>query len=466
MRIANRIGAFLLAVALAVLVLMIVAIRSDQATDDRLDIEAARIADTADTARNALSALKDAETGQRGFLITGKESYLAPYYDGLRAFDENAARLRRLTADDPELSAALSRVLALADLKRGEMAFGIEGLRSKGREAAAGQVSEDAGKIYMDEIRTRVDRILSAEEVARARNAAASARLKAYGRAKTLLGAAALFTLTLLGAVFLSIEIRYERRLAASLEASERKYRELAESLEQQVEARTRELKRLNAELGAFSYSVSHDLRAPLRSIDGFSQIFLEDYGASLDENGRQLMERIRLAAARMGGLIHSLLDLARVTRQDLKRVRVSISEIAASALRGLAAATPERRVRTIVAPAMEADADPQLIRIVLDNLISNAWKFTSKTPDAVIEVGRMFREGKIVFFVRDNGAGFDPALASRLFTPFQRLHPESEFEGTGIGLATVQRIIERHGGAVWAESRPGGGATFSFALS
>jgi signal transduction histidine kinase len=465
MRIANRIGAFLLAGALAVLVFLIVAVRSDQETDDRLDIDAARAAEITDASRSALSALKDAETGQRGFLITGKESYLAPYYDGLRAFDDTAARLKRLTASDPDLSAAVSRVIALAELKRREMAYTIDLLRSKGREAAAVRVSQDIGKLYMDEIRMRVDRILGVEEVARARTAAEAARLKSSTRWKSLMGAAALFVLTLLGAVFLSIEIRYERRLGASLEASEKKYRDLAASLEQQIETRTRELKQLNAELSAFSYSVSHDLRAPLRSIDGFSQIFLEDYGHSLDEGARRLIERIRLAAARMGGLIQSLLDLARVTRQDLKREKVSISEIATTALRNLVAASPERRVRTIVAPGMEADADPQLIRIVLDNLISNAWKFTSKTPEAVIEVGRMVRAGKTVFFVRDNGAGFDPALGSRLFTPFQRLHPESEFEGTGIGLVTVQRIVERHGGKVWAESLPGHGATFSFAL-
>jgi signal transduction histidine kinase len=160
------------------------------------------------------------------------------------------------------------------------------------------------------------------------------------------------------------------------------------------------------------------------------------------------------------------LLDLSRVTRQELKREKISITDIASSSLRGLAAASPERCVQTIIAPGMEADADPQLIRIVLDNLISNAWKFTSKTSGAVIEVGRMVEAGKVVFFVRDNGAGFDPTLANRLFTPFQRLHPESEFEGTGIGLATVQRIVERHGGRVWAESRRGHGATFFFALS
>jgi len=466
MRIANRIGAFLLAGALAVLVFLIAALHSDQQTDDRLDSEAARIAETADTARGALSALKDAETGQRGFLLTGKDAYLAPYNDGIRTFDEMSARLKQLTASDRELSAAVSRVMALADLKRREMSSTIELLRSKGQGVAAGRVSQDIGKLYMDEIRMRVDRILGMEDVARARNAAEAARLKAGTRSKALIGAAALFILTLLGAVFLSIEIRYERRLATSLEASEKKYRDLAENLEHQVDARTRELKRLNAELSAFSYSVSHDLRAPLRSIDGFSQIFLEDYGGALDEAGRRLIERIRSAATRMDGLIQSLLDLSRVTRQELKREKVSITDIAASSLRGLAAAMPERCVQTIIAPGMEADADPQLIRIVLDNLISNAWKFTSKTSHAVIEVGRMVCAGKVVFFVRDNGAGFDPTLANRLFTPFQRLHPESEFEGTGIGLVTVQRIVERHGGRVWAESRPGHGATFSFALS
>jgi light-regulated signal transduction histidine kinase (bacteriophytochrome) len=262
------------------------------------------------------------------------------------------------------------------------------------------------------------------------------------------------------------MELRYERHLASTLEASEKKYRELAQSLEDQIEARTRELKQLNEELTAFSYSVSHDLRAPLRSIDGFSQIVLEDYSARLDENGRRMLERIRNAAQRMGHLIQSLLDLARVTRQELDRQPVSITNLATTSLGHLMAMSPDRRIDFSVAPGMNAEGDAHLIRVVIDNLIENAWKFTSKTESPRIEVGRTEVDGKPVFFVRDNGAGFDPEHAGKLFRPFQRLHSESEFEGTGIGLATVQRIVNRHGGRVWAEGRPGDGATFFVALS
>lgn len=224
-------------------------------------------------------------------------------------------------------------------------------------------------------------------------------------------------------------------------------------------------LERSNKELEQFAYSVSHDLRAPLRSINGFSQALLEDYHDKLDAEGQGFLARVRAASQRMGELIDDLLRLSRVTRQEMRLEEVDVSAIAHSLADDMAAASPGRKVEARIQPGMKARGDSQLLRVVLQNLLDNAWKFTGKTPSARVEVGSVQKEGRDVFFVRDNGAGFDMAYGNKLFAPFQRLHTESEFPGTGIGLATVQRIIYRHGGSVWAEGGVNQGAVFYFTL-
>ncbi len=463
---ANRAGALLLASALVALIFMVVVIRHDEAVDDALATYSSHTDAVSDAAAAALSALKDAETGQRGYLITGKQDYLGPYDTGLRSFDTEMSTLRQLTRDEPELAAPVARMASLADLKRRELVSAIDLFRTKGPTPAFARVSEDIGKRYMDEIRSIAADLMATEDAAFDRSRQAAAASERSTRRKSLASAIVLFLLTFTGTLLLSLEIRSERRLAATLEAGEKKYRELAESLEDQVTHRTQELEQLNGELVAFSYSVSHDLRAPLRSIDGLSEIVLEDYFDRLDDNGRGLLQRIRHAAQNMGHLIHSLLELSHVTRQELDLQPVSITDLANAALQHLMAVSPERKIDFSISPGLRAEADPHLLRVVLDNLLGNAWKFTSKTGSAHIEVGQTDVDGKPAFFVRDNGSGFDPEHASRLFRPFQRLHSESEFEGTGIGLATVQRIVNRHGGRVWAEGRPNHGATFFFALS
>jgi DNA-binding response OmpR family regulator len=221
------------------------------------------------------------------------------------------------------------------------------------------------------------------------------------------------------------------------------------------------ELERKNKELEAFSYSVSHDLRAPLRAIDGFSQALLEDYCDRLDRRGREYLGRVRAGARRMGELIDDLLMLSRMERAELHRAKVDLAVVARAVLDDLARREPERRVQVVVAEPLEAEGDGSLLRVLLENLLGNAWKFTCKTEEPHIEVGS---RGE-AFFVRDNGAGFDMAYADQLFRPFRRLHDEGSFPGTGIGLATVQRIVERHGGKVWAEAAVSRGATFLFTL-
>jgi light-regulated signal transduction histidine kinase (bacteriophytochrome) len=220
-----------------------------------------------------------------------------------------------------------------------------------------------------------------------------------------------------------------------------------------------------NRELEAFSYSVAHDLRAPLRGVDGFSQALLEDYADKLTDEGRGYLKHLRESAQQMGRLIDDLLALSRVTRSELVRESVDFSGLARNVATQLRRAQSDRRVEITIAAAIVAEGDARLLRIALENLLGNAWKFTSKCAEPRIEVGVTAVGESSAYFVRDNGAGFDMAYASKLFGAFQRLHSTDEFEGTGIGLATVQRIINRHGGRIWAIGEVGCGATFYFTL-
>lgn len=237
---------------------------------------------------------------------------------------------------------------------------------------------------------------------------------------------------------------------------------EINAELERRVADRTEQLELANKELESFSYSVSHDLRAPLRAIDGFSQALVEDYGEQLDERARNYLDRVRKAAQRMADLIDALLKLSRVARASISFIPADITAIASSFLTELAEQHPDREVEVVVEQELSAFGEPHLIRALLENLLGNAWKFTRHTPHARIEVGRT-PAGE--FYVRDNGAGFDMAYGNKLFGAFQRLHSTEEYEGTGIGLATVARIVHRHGGSIRAEGAIGSGATFYFSL-
>lgn len=253
---------------------------------------------------------------------------------------------------------------------------------------------------------------------------------------------------------------------AAIRDITDRKQAEESiQQLNQDLKQRAAQLEAANNELEAFSYSVSHDLRAPLRSIDGFSHILIEDYGKQLPAEGINYLERVRAAAQRMAELIDDLLNLARVTRAPLQPKLTNLSAIVESISTTLNEENPERDVTLSVTPDLMANADPHLLKIVLENLLSNAWKFTSKKEKAVIEFGQMKKNNERTFFVRDNGTGFNMAYVNKLFGVFQRLHSVSDFPGTGVGLATVHRIIAIHGGRIWAEAEEGKGATFFFTL-
>jgi len=234
--------------------------------------------------------------------------------------------------------------------------------------------------------------------------------------------------------------------------------------LEQRVARRTQQLESLNKELEAFSYSVSHDLRAPLRSISGYAGLLDREFGAGATEKAKHYLASVQGGVTDMNTLIEDLLRLARVARQEVRHIDVDLAQMAREISDRLRSEAPHRDVEVIIPDSLKAKCDVGLMNVVLENLLSNAWKYTSKSPRARIEFGsRQEPDGTTAIFVRDNGAGFDSSRAEKLFTPFQRMHTQAEFPGTGVGLATVQRIVHRHGGRIWADAAPGRGATFCF---
>ncbi len=408
-----------------------------------------------------VTGLQDAQRGQRGYVITGDERFLEIFNRAEERIPRELGDLRRLTAESPARRQQLQELEHLVAEALREFHVIIDARKNHGFPAAQQLVMAGEGRKAMDDARRLVTQIqdqvrASLEEKERASKAAA-ARVPLV-----MLGGTAI-SFSLLLSVFYLLNQEIARRRQAqeridSLNAElEKRLQELAVS--------NKELEATNKELEAFTYSVSHDLRAPLRHVDGFSRILVEEFGPQLDANARRYLERMQMGVRNMATLVDDLLQLARIGRQEVRRQVTGLGPLVDEVRADLESEAEARRIEWRVAPLPFADCDPALMKQVFANLLSNAVKYTRPRRQAVIEVGALNENGRSAIFVRDNGVGFSMKYADKLFGVFQRLHRAEDFEGTGVGLATVQRIIHKHGGEVWAEAQLDQGATFYFTL-
>lgn len=389
----------------------------------------------------------EARSARRAYGLTGDIAYRTTFDDAIRAIHERLARVRALTLDDANQQLRMAELEPIVAERLQRMQKQLEARDASGKDVVPDDAQSLANNKLDDAIRRRVGEMIDAAHALLAERESSSSHR--FELAEIVGGGSAALAFALLIAAF--AVTRREVRQRERAEAATRTALVASESA--------------NAELEAFSYSVSHDLRSPLRAIDGFSQALLDDFGDHLDDNNKEHLARVRAATQRMGDLIDALLALSRITRAKMELATVDLSALATATATELRETYPERDVKVEVAPALTARADPRLLRVILDNLLANAFKFTSKLPSATIQIGENREGEERIFFVRDDGVGFDSRYAGKLFGAFQRLHDQRDFPGTGVGLATVQRIVRRHGGRIWATSEPGHGAAFFFTL-
>jgi signal transduction histidine kinase len=399
--------------------------------------------------------ITQAETGQRGYILTGQERYMEPYRAGVDEVGQDINLLRDLTADNPGEQEEIKRLNSLIADRLAELADGIEARKQSGLLAGVEAVTHgNNGELWMQLIATRIHEMRQTEArllSARLETAAASTR-----KMKVLIACGntlAIFILLVKGFV-----IHWETRARNLAEQN------LNESNER-LERRTAELSETNIELESFAYSVAHDLRAPLRHIAGYSGVLTQDYGPRLDAEGLRCLGKIAGCAHQMGRLVDELLALSQIGRQELAFQDTALGSLVAQVVEDLAPEHAGRSVEWQIGELFNAECDPGLMKQVFMNLLSNAVKYTRRQEHAVIQVGQIQQGDEHVLFVRDNGVGFEMQYAEKLFGVFQRLHKARDFEGTGVGLAIVQRIIRRHGGRIWAEAELDRGATFFFTL-
>ena len=434
-----------------------------------------------------MSSAKDAETGDRGYLITQDPAYLAPYTSALQGLPRELDSLERLTADNPQQHKRLPLIRAVLQQRLMLLAQSIE-LRRVGQfDSLRAMMLTGTGEAQMNNLRRIADEAESEEQrllQLRTRQARTSSLRARF----TLLLASGLDLLLI---VLMSRYISSERaqrikseltaqrlavtadnlvttaeNLATSRLEVERKAEEILAlnvTLEERVRQRTLELENTNRELEAFSYSVSHDLRAPLRTVDGFSLALEEDYADAVDAVGKDYIKRVRAGVQRMGSLIDALLQLSRITRAEITREHIDLSLLANEVAADLREEERGRELNFTVESGLEVDADAKLLRVALENLFGNAVKFTSKKEHPQIHFG--WNVAEQAWFIEDNGAGFDMQYAAKLFSAFNRLHGDKDFKGSGIGLATVARVIHRHHGRIWAQSEVDHGTTFFFTV-
>ena len=406
-----------------------------------------------EASNDLLIGLLDAETGQRGYLLTGEPVYLQPYHVALSTIPADQRRLASQVSAVPGGGQYFATLKSLVAAKLAVLAETIKLEHAGDHAGAARIVDTNEGKQIMDDARG---------VTANLQRAAAAAGASQRSELSTQLT-----FFIVLAAVLAAADLGASLVLRRRLRRADREIRSLNANLEQQVQQRTIHLERANKNLEAFAYSIAHDLRTPLRGISGFAEALADDYGDRLDETGRDYAARVEAGCARMSTLIDDLLHLSQVTQVEMNLRDVDLSAQVTASCDQLRARDPGREVRVTVQEGVRVTADRSLIRSALDNLLDNAWKFTARRDGATIEFGTVpVADAPICCYVRDNGAGFEPAYVGKLFQPFQRLHDLDEFPGTGIGLASVRRIIERHGGRTWAEGAVDGGATIYFTLN
>ncbi len=420
------------------------------------------------------STIKDAESSTRGYANTGDEQYLHYYDQGRQQLPGQIDAFARLTSDNENQVERVPLLQAAVEQRLQTLATSVDLHRQKNVAAYTELIRSGAGRAQMDHLRN----VINAGEAEERRLLAVRTAATMADQRRTIFSIFFASGLDLLLIVLMFRYFAQERRLRVSTEQSNQKLalanaeiaatnaqvQDLNRSLEERVAQRTVELATTNRELEAFSYSVSHDLRAPLRTIDGFSLALEEDYAEAVDATGRDYIRRVRTGVQRMGALIDALLQLSRITRAEINREPVDLSAIAEAIVTELRDGGGEARaVRFHIEPGLQADADPKLVRVALDNLIGNAVKFSAKVAHPEVSVG--WNDAEQAWFVRDNGAGFDMYYADKLFNAFNRLHGDKDFKGSGIGLATVARVVRRHHGRIWASSVVDHGATFWFTL-
>ncbi len=408
-----------------------------------------------ETVQNVLTDITQAETGQRGYILTGQEVYLVPYQDGTTRVRKDVEEFRALTVDNPKQQEAIDALESLLAQRIAALAERIEIRKKSGVAAGAEAVATgNNGEALMTEIRERLNQMRAEEKhllgLRMEKAAAGDRKMKAI-----------IFSGNALALLFLAAAGVMIHREAVRRRLAEHGLHEINWHLEQ----RSQELMDANADMESFSYSVAHDLRAPLRQIAGYSNVLLQEYRPQLDSEAQRYLVKVGDGATKMGRLVDDLLGLSRIGRHQLMVEETSLDALLRQVLAELTPDCSARKIEWQIGNLFSAHCDPMLMKQVFVNLLSNAVKYTNKKEHAVIQVGQMTQEGERVVFVRDNGAGFDMQYVGKLFGVFQRLHKPRDFEGTGVGLAIVQRIIRKHGGRIWTEAKLDEGATFFFTL-